>query len=111
MPAFPGCESLEGGERIKCTEQKVFGFIFKHLKYPAIARENGIEGNVVLGFVVNKKGKLEDVKILRDIGGGCGEAAIQTVEKMQQKITFEPGTQQGRKVNVQYSLPIRFKLQ
>ena len=73
--------------------------------------ENGIQGKVTLRFVVNKKGKISDVKILRDIGGGCGEAAakvIRSMNNMPQKWT--PGRQGGRKVKVYYTLPVVFKL-
>ena len=111
MPAFPGCEELDGSERSKCTEKKVFNYIFSNLRYPAIARENNVEGTVVLSFVVNKQGKVDKLKILRDIGAGCGDAALSTLTKMQKEITFKPGQQQARAVNVQYNLPIKFKLQ
>ncbi|MEM6377339.1 MAG: energy transducer TonB [Bacteroidota bacterium] len=112
MPTFPGCQDEpDQTAAIKCTEQKLFQYIFDNLTYPAIARENGIKGNVVVSFVVNKQGQIDQIKLLRDIGGGCGDEAIRTIKKMQKEITFNPGRQGHRFVNVQYSLPIRFKLQ
>lgn len=112
MPTFPGCEgAADQAAAIKCTEQQLFQYIFANLTYPAIARENGITGNVVLSFIINKEGTIDQIKLLRDIGGGCGDAAIKTIEKMQQEIKFNPGRQGHQNVNVQYSLPIRFKLQ
>lgn len=112
MPTFPGCEEEpDQAAAMKCTEQQLFQYIFANLTYPAIARENAITGNVVLSFVINKEGSIDQIKLLRDIGGGCGDAAIKTVEKMQQEIKFNPGQQGHKNVSVQYSLPIRFKLQ
>ena len=112
MPTFPGCQDEpDQASAIKCTEQKLFQYIFEKLTYPAIARENGINGNVVVSFIVNKEGQLDQIKLLRDIGGGCGDEAVKTIQKMQKEITFNPGQQGHRPVSVQYNLPIRFKLQ
>jgi protein TonB len=112
MPTFPGCEGeADQAAAMRCTEQQLFKYIFANLSYPAVARENGITGNVVLSFVINKQGKVTDITLLRDIGGGCGAAAVQTVEKMQKEITFNPGKQGRNAVSVRYSLPIRFSLQ
>lgn len=112
MPAFPGCEDMGTQEEaIKCTEQNVMSFIYKNLKYPSVARENGVEGTVVISFIINKQGKITDVQLMRDIGAGCGEATKKTIEKLQEQITFSPGMQQSKPVQVRYNLPIRFKLQ
>jgi len=78
----------------------------KNLVYPKMAREAGISGKVVLEFVVNEKGKPIDIKVLRGIGGGCDEAAIEALKK----ITFSPGIQRGRPVKVRFVLPVTFKL-
>jgi len=110
MPRFPGCEDSGGSkeEVKKCAEDKMLQFIYKNLKYPAIARENGVDGMCVLQFVVDKSGNVTEAKIVRDIGAGCGDAAMKVVEKMPQWI---PGKQRGRAVKVLYTLPVRFKLE
>ena len=109
MPRFPGCEGSGSKEEIeKCAEQKMLQFIYKNLKYPAIARENGVEGMCVLQFVVDKAGNVTDAKIVRNIGAGCGESAMKVVNTMPQWI---PGKQRGRAVKVLYTLPVRFKLE
>ena len=108
MPSFKGCEEVENKEERKdCAEQKMLKFIYKHIKYPAIARENGIEGMVVIQFIVNKDGTLSDYKIVRDIGGGCGEEALRVVQKMP---IWNPGKQRGRPVRVQFNLPVKYQL-
>lgn len=79
----------------------------KLVKYPEMARRAGIEGRVTIRFVVNEKGEVENPVILRGIGGGCDEAALEAVKKAK----FNPGMQRGRPVRVQFSLPITFRLQ
>jgi protein TonB len=83
-------------------------FIYKNVKYPAIARENGIEGTTVIRFVVSKTGEVEQAEILKDLAGGCGKEALRIVKKMPK---WKPGRQGGRNVAVYFNLPIRFKLE
>ena len=114
MPRFPGCENSGGtnAEKAKCAEGKLLQYIYKNLKYPAIARENGVEGTCVIQFVVDKDGSVKQVKLARDIGAGCGEAARKVVEAMNNMPEkWTPGKQRGRSVKVYYTLPIRFKLE
>ncbi|MGB4959074.1 MAG: energy transducer TonB [Saprospiraceae bacterium] len=113
MPRFPGCEDKKTDkEKTECANTKMLEYIYKNLKYPAIARENGVEGQVVLQFVVDKDGSITDVKIARDIGAGCGtaaEAVVLDMNNMGKKWT--PGKQRGRPVRVLYTLPVKFKLE
>ena len=96
MPSYPG------------GQKKLFQFINDHIKYPAIARENGVEGNVTVQFVVSSSGKISGIKVLRDIGAGCGAEAVRVVKKMPKWL---PGKQNGKPVSVQMTLPVRFVLQ
>jgi len=114
MPRFPGCEDIPGGEaeKKKCAEEKMLQYIYKNLKYPAIARENGIEGRAILQFVVDKDGSVAEVNVVRDPGAGTGDAAkkvINAMNNMPQKWT--PGKQRGRPVKVLYTLPVLFRLE
>lgn len=114
MPRFPGCEDAGGteAEKKQCADKKMLEFIYKNIKYPAIARENGVEGTVVVTFVVEKDGKVTDVQIVRDIGAQCGQEAMRVVELMNtQNIKWTPGKQRGRPVRVQFNLPVKFKLE
>lgn len=113
MPRFPGCETSAStiDEKKACADRKLMEYLYSEIHYPGIARENNIEGMVVVGFVINKDGSITDAQILRDIGGGCGEEALRVVEKMNhmdQK--WIPGRQRGIPVRVQFTLPVRFKL-
>jgi periplasmic protein TonB len=80
--------------------------IYQHLRYPEIARKAGIEGRVVVQFIIDEQGNVVDPVVVRGIGGGCDEAAIEAVKQVQ----FTPGRQRGRAVRVRYSLPITFRL-
>lgn len=113
MPRFPGCENLPTtAERKQCADQKMLEFVYKNIKYPAIARENGIEGMAVITFVVETDGSVTAAKVLRDPGGQCGQEALRVVQLMNQKdIQWIPGKQRGRPVRVQFNLPVRFKLE
>ena len=114
MPRFPGCEDIGGSnqEKYDCAQKEMLNYIYKNVKYPAIARENGIQGRVVVQFVVEKDGTITDARVVRDIGAGCGEEALRVVNSMNsmpQKWT--PGKQRGKAVRVQFTLPVSFKLQ
>lgn len=112
-PRFPGCEDLAGSEIEKhhCSAQKLLDFVYKNLRYPALARKNGISGTVVVSFIVEKSGKLTSMEILRDIGGGCGAEALRVVDLMNERgLAWNPGTQGGRPVRVQFALPVKYKL-
>ncbi len=78
----------------------------KMIVYPEIAKKAGIEGRVFVQFVIDEKGNVTNPIVLKGIGGGCDEAALDAVKKAK----FTPGKQRGRPVRVQYSIPIVFRL-
>ncbi len=112
MPRFPGCENLPTiAEKKACADRKLMEFIYANIEYPNIARENNIEGTVVIRFVIDKDGKVKDAEIVREIGGGCGEAALKVVKKMNDlPERWSPGKQRGRPVSVYFTLPVKFML-
>lgn len=113
MPLFPGCDATdEYSEALRnCANQKMLEFIYTNVKYPEAARKQGIEGTVVVRFLVEKDGTISDAEILRNVGGGTGEEALRVVNMMsEQNIKWIPGKQDGEKVNVNFNLPVKFKL-
>ena len=96
MPEYPG------------GFDAMFDFINANLVYPQEAIDAGIEGRVFVGFVVEKDGSVSSIKLLRGIGYGCDEAAMDVVRKMPK---WKPATQRGKPVRVQYQLPFNFKLE
>lgn len=111
-PRFPGCEDLATiQEKQACANKKLLEFIYAHIEYPGIARENNIEGTVVIRFVVDKDGRVTDAEILREIGGGCGDEALRVVKEMNtMPVRWSPGRQRGRPVKVYFTLPVKFIL-
>lgn len=76
-------------------------------EYPALARENSVSGTLYLSFIVEKDGSLTNIKVLRDIGFGTGEAAVRL---MKTSGKWTPGIQNGLKVRVAYTQPIALRL-
>ncbi|HVV55611.1 MAG TPA: TonB family protein [Mucilaginibacter sp.] len=88
--------------------EKFYAYLQKNMHYPAIARENNVQGKVYVTFVVEKDGSLTDIKVLRGIGSGCDEEAVRVLKNSPK---WTPGIQNGRSVRVQYTMPISFILQ
>ena len=96
MPQYPG----------GITE--LLKYIAKNLRYPVIAQENGIQGKVIVRFVVTAAGTVEQVQIMRSLDPNCDKEAVRVVQSLPKWI---PGKQNGRNVPVYYTVPITFKLQ
>lgn len=82
-------------------------YLSDNLKYPTQARRMGVEGTVIVVFVINTDGSIQDVEVLRGIGGGCDEEAVKIVKAAPK---WDPGKQRGKPVRTRMRLPIRFKL-
>ena len=85
----------------------LYKFIQDNMHYPQLALENGIEGRVYVTFVVEEDGSISNVRVLRDIGGGCGAEAVRVVNMMP---SWTPANQRGKTVRCQYNLPVNFTL-
>ena len=78
----------------------------REIRYPVIARKAGIEGRVILQFIIDEQGRVTESKVVRGIGGGCEEEALRAFQTMR----FRPGKQRGKPVKVKMSLPVTFRL-
>jgi periplasmic protein TonB len=96
MPAFKG------------GEEALYMWLSENIKYPQVAKETGIQGTVVVTFVVEKDGSITGAQLLKDIGGGCGDEAIRVVKKMPK---WREGRQNNTPVRVQFNLPVKFTLE
>ncbi len=85
----------------------MYKFLQDNIRYPRLALENNITGKVYVTFVVEKDGSISRPRLLRDIGGGCGQEALRVVKLMPK---WKPGKQRDKVVRVQYNLPVRFEL-
>ncbi|MBT5698862.1 MAG: energy transducer TonB [Flavobacteriales bacterium] len=106
MPMLGDCKNED------CTQSEIMRFIARNFKYPEIAKANGVEGRVILEFVVEKNGKIGRVKILKGLDKHVDKAAIEVVEKLNDKKSpkFSPGRQIGKAVPVKYTVPIKCTL-
>lgn len=112
MPRYPGCEDKDDNAmRDQCAQERMLKFIYGNLTYAPEAREKGIEGKVITSFVVDKEGKVKDVKIEKGVHTSLDENAMNVIYKMNEGEPFIPGRNNGEEVNVKYTLPISFKLE
>ncbi|MBZ0098454.1 MAG: TonB family protein [Taibaiella sp.] len=86
----------------------MYKFLRETIKYPQAAIRNGVQGKVIVQFVVNEDGRISHAKVARGIGAGCDEEAVRVVNSMP---AWKPGKQNGTAVKVNFSLPINFRLQ
>jgi len=109
MPYFEGCEKLKDGsdKKRKCSNETLVSFLAHNVDYPDSAKVAGVQGTVYVSFIIDEEGHVTKPSIIRDIGGGCGDAAIAVVEKMPK---WQPGVHDGKNVKVKLNLPIQFYL-
>jgi protein TonB len=96
MPQFPGGPSA------------LFEYLSKNIKYPVVAEENGVQGRVIVTFVVERDGSITDVKVVKSVDPSLDKVATRVVKSMPHWI---PGKQNGSAVRVKYTVPVTFKLQ
>lgn len=114
MPFFPGCEDLDiNDEEYKiCADTKMLEYVYKNLQYPPEAREQRVQGTCVVKFIIELDGTISDITLVKDIGAGCGEAALEVVKSMKERdIRWTPGMQRGQEVRVLFNLPVKFRLE
>ena len=96
MPEFPGGLS-------ECMK-----FLGKNIKYPTISQENGVQGRVIVQFVVNKDGSIVDPVVVRGVDPYLDKEALRVISSMPK---WKPGKQRGKAVRVKYTVPVTFRLQ
>lgn len=112
MPQFPGCNEANTEDQKTCSNKKFLTFIYENLKYPKEDADKGVEGMVLLNFVVTKEGKIKDIKTKKSLSKACDTESIRVVELMNEKgIRWIPGKKDDKIVDVVFTLPLKFKLQ
>lgn len=96
MPQFPG------------GPQALFEYLSSHIKYPVVAEENGVQGRVIVTFVVERDGSITDVKVAKSVDPSLDKEAQRVVKSMPHWI---PGKQNGSAVRVNFTVPVTFRLQ
>lgn len=95
-PSFPGGQGA------------LMAWLNDNIKYPVVAAENGIQGKVIVQFIVGKNGSISNVKVLRSVDPSLDKEAVRVVSNMP---NWTPGKQNGASVNVRFTLPVTFRLQ
>ena len=95
MPSFPGGQGA------------MFDFMEKNIKYPKVAEDNGIQGRVILTFIVKKDGSLSDVRVAKSVDPALDKEAVRLVKSMPK---WSPGIREGKYVNVKFTLPVTFRI-
>lgn len=90
------------------SQEALLKWIARNLQYPEIAAENGVQGKVIVQFVVEKDGSISKATVVRGVDASLDKEALRVVNKMDK---WQPGKQGGKPVRVKYTLPIQFKLQ
>lgn len=101
-------ETVEVKPQFPGGDTELMRYLSTNMKYPAIPAENGIEGRVILKFVVGKDGNISNIQVIRSLDPSCDKEAIRVVKGMPKWI---PGMQNGHPVAVYFTLPVLFKLQ
>ena len=96
MPEFPGGMAA-------CLK-----YLSQNIKYPVMAQENGIQGRVIVQFVVNSDGSIVDPVVVRSVDPSLDREALRVIQSMPK---WKPGQQRGKAVRVRYTVPVTFKLQ
>ena len=95
MPSFPGGQNA------------LFEYLSKNIKYPVVAEENGVQGRVIVTFVVERDGSITDVKVAKSVDPSLDKEAMRVVRSMPHWI---PGKQNGSAVRVKFTVPVTFRL-
>lgn len=96
MPSFPGGQA------------ELMKYLSSNIKYPVVAEENGVQGRVILSFVVERNGSITDIKVVKPVDPSLDKEAVRVVKSMPHWI---PGKQNGSSVRVKFTLPVIFRLQ
>ncbi len=96
MPSFPGGQAA------------LMEYLSKNVKYPVVAQENGVQGRVVVSFIVERDGSITDVTIVKSVDPSLDREASRVVSSMPKWI---PGAQNGQAVRVKFNVPVSFRLQ
>ena len=96
MPSFPGGNGA------------LMSYLASNIKYPVVAQENGVQGRVIVSFVVERDGSISDVRVARSVDPSLDREAQRVVKSMPR---WSPGKQNGSTVRVKYTVPVVFRLQ
>lgn len=105
MPVWSTC--INATDEATCTAQAIATFVAERVSYDRKMKKRGLEGTVIVRFVVETDGSIGDIEIVRGIDPALDDQVVTAVRAFP---AFQPGEQRGKQVRVQYALPVRFSL-
>lgn len=111
MPRFYSyeCEKImDEKKRQKCADMAMLEVVYKNITYPRQAKKDGIEGTVVISFLIDMDGMASDFKVARSLRADLDQEALRVVRD--KLVEWEPGKQKGMPVKTQFNMPVRFRL-
>ncbi|MCP4124484.1 MAG: energy transducer TonB, partial [Bacteroidetes bacterium] len=106
---YPGILYVDEPPLLGKSQNDLLSFLGKNINYPATAQENGIQGTVVTRYKIDTEGKLSNIELIKDIGGGCGDEAIRVIKLSDGDWT--PAYFNGEPVEIIFTMPVRFALE
>ena len=103
MPQFGDCGEVRVLAQSECFQD----YLCRKLEYPKFAKQHKVQGEVIVSFIINERGKVANAKITQDIGAGCGTATLDFVKAMPD---WKAGKQRGKAVKVAYQLKVDYRL-
>lgn len=111
MPRFPGCETKRVEERNECANGKLGIFISENIQYPEEAKAKKLEGKVMVKFIVDTDGSVQNMEIVRPLCSDCDQEVLRVMNLMNEmEKKWIPGKNNGEPVKVQMILPVKFRL-
>jgi len=109
---YPQACAEEVGEQARgeCAMRELLTRVFDQVRYPGDAIREQIQGLVQVGFTISATGEMRDLQVVKDIGGGCGEAAVKAVRRAHEALSWIPARASGKQVDVHLVLPVQFRM-
>jgi len=108
MPRFGNCPNLTGKAAEDCSNKALLNYIFENITYPQPSKEAGVEGTVITKFIIRADGFIDGIEIMRSVNEEIDTEVKRVVRSMSD---WQPGKKNGENVNVQFILPVKFKME
>ena len=110
MPSISTCSHADPVQNLECFELELLSIVEENIKYPPIARDAGIQGVVMVSFVLTSGGTIEDIRVLQPVDKRLDAEAVSVLSRITDSATIEPARIEGKAVDVEMCLPVPFVL-
>ncbi|MEM9259873.1 MAG: energy transducer TonB [Bacteroidota bacterium] len=111
LPFFPGCDKKASKQKRACSTSLMYQYLYANTGYPAGKPQHRTAGIVIVDFLVDKNGKMKDIRLIRDPGHDRGQDALRLFRKMQKRgFLWEPGMAGGEPINVRMQVRLHYNM-